>query len=532
MPRTRLAASAVVVALAATAAGLQSTGAASAADGDGVVTSTRPLAATSSLATSAVKTARSLSGIGDAAGLEVKDAWQDSTGATHVRMNRTYRGLRVVGGDVVVHRDRSGTLLGTSRSSTRALTLSTTPTVSAASVTSTMSRTEGKPELVVDALGGNPRLAWLVTTGGTQADGTPSRLEHYVDARTGRTLRTEQTIETVQGDGHSLYLGTVPLDLTRSGTSYQLKSTSHGGTYTSTAGNQTDGTLCSIINIGCATSTLYTSPDTTFGTGSTSSGESAAVDAQRGSDLTWDYYQSTFGRNGIFGTGKGSYNRVHYGTNYVNAFWDGTKMTYGDGDGTSYGPLVSVDVTGHEMSHGVTENTAGLTYSGESGGLNEATSDIFGTMVEFYANDPSDPGDYLIGEQFDLKKHLGLRRMDDPASDGVSQSCWSADTKNVDVHYSSGVGNHLFYLLSEGSGAKTLNGVSYSSPTCNGSAVTGIGRDAAAAIWYRALTVYFTSGTTYAQARTATLSAAKDLYGAGSSQYDAVGTAWSAVNVA
>ena len=95
-------------------------------------------------------------------------------------------------------------------------------------------------------------------------------------------------------------------------------------------------------------------------------------------------------------------------------------MTYGDGDGTSYGPLVSLDVAGHEMSHGVTENTAGLTYSGESGGLNEATSDIFGTMVEFYANNANDPGDYLIGEQFDLKKHLGLRRMDNPASDGSS----------------------------------------------------------------------------------------------------------------
>ena len=101
-------------------------------------------------------------------------------------------------------------------------------------------------------------------------------------------------------------------------------------------------------------------------------------------------------------TAAGSYNRVHYGKNYVNAFWDGTKMTYGDGDGTSYGPLVSLDVAGHEMSHGVTEHSANLTYEGESGGLNEATSDIFGTMVEFYAANPNDPGDYLIGEEFDL----------------------------------------------------------------------------------------------------------------------------------
>ena len=133
--------------------------------------------------------------------------------------------------------------------------------------------------------------------------------------------------------------------------------------------------------------------------------------------------QAVHGRNGIFGNGTGSYNRVHYGKNYVNAFWDGTKMTYGDGDGVNFGPLVSLDVAGHEMSHGVTENTAGLTYSGESGGLNEATSDIFGTMVEFYAANANDPGDYLIGEEFDLKNHAGFRRMDNPISDGSSPNC-------------------------------------------------------------------------------------------------------------
>jgi Zn-dependent metalloprotease len=290
--------------------------------------------------------------------------------------------------------------------------------------------------------------------------------------------------------------------------------------------------LCTVFGWGCATGTLFTSPDNSFGNGSTSSRESAAVDAQYGTNMTWDFYKTTFNRNGIFGNGTGSYNRVHYGSGYVNAFWDGTKMTYGDGDGVDYGPLTSLDVAGHEMSHGVTENTAGLTYSGESGGLNESTSDIFGTMVEFFANNGNDPGDYLIGEEFDLKNHLGFRRMDNPAADGSSANCWCSSTKNLDVHYSSGVGNHFFYLLSEGSGAKTLNGVSYNSPTCNGSTVTGIGRDAAAAIWYRALTVYMTSSTNYSGARTATLNAARDLYGAGSAQYNAVATAWSAVNVA
>ena len=385
--------------------------------------------------------------------------------------------------------------------------------------------------LVVDATSGTGRLAWEVVSGGTQADGTPSRLATYVDARTGKVLWREQQIETVDGSGQSLYSGTVPLQLTQSGSTYQLKDPTRGNTYTTDLNNKEDSLLCQLLGAGCKAGTLFTSPDTSFGTGSTSSRESAAVDAQYGTNMTWDFYKTTYGRNGIFGDGTGSYNRVHYGKGYVNAFWDGTKMTYGDGDGTSYGPLVSLDVAGHEMSHGVTEHSANLTYDGESGGLNEATSDIFGTMVEFFAANANDPGDYLIGEEFDLKKHLGLRRMDNPASDGSSLNCWSSSAGDVDVHYSSGIGNHFFYLLAEGSGAKTLNGVSYDSPTCNGSTVSGIGRDDAARIWYRALTVYMTSGTDYHGARTASLDAARDLFTAGSVQYNAVATAWSAVGV-
>jgi Zn-dependent metalloprotease len=183
------------------------------------------------------------------------------------------------------------------------------------------------------------------------------------------------------------------------------------------------------------------------------------------------------------------------------------------------------------MTHGVTEYTAGLAYSGEAGGINEATSDIFGSMVEFYAANGNDPGDYFIGEEFDLASGKGFRRMDNPELDGVSHSCWSTTTKNVDVHYSSGVGNHFFYLLAEGSGTKEIGDFSHTSPTCNGSTVTGIGRAAAEDIWFRALDAYMTSGTTYAQARTATLNAASDLFGASSSQRAAVAAAWSAVNV-
>lgn len=461
----------------------------------------------------------------------VTDTISDPGGATHVRMERTYRGLPVLGGDLVVHRGAQGGLRSVSQTLDRAVRVATTPAVSRVAATEKVVRAATSTRLVVDATSGTGRLAWEVVTGGKQHDGTPSRLATYVDAVTGKVLRREQQIQNADGTGQSLYSGTVPLQVTPSGSSYQLKDATRGGTYTTDMNNAEDSLLCQIFGSGCRTGTIFSGPDTSFGNGTTSSRESAAVDAQYGTDVTWDYYQDVFGRNGIFGDGTGSYNRVHYGKNYANAFWDGTKMTYGDGDGVDFGPLVSLDVAGHEMTHGVTENTANLTYSGESGGLNEATSDIFGTMVEFYAANPNDPGDYLVGEEFDLKNHVGFRRMDNPISDGSSPNCWSSNTKNLDVHYSSGVGNHFFYLLAEGSGAKTIGGVAHNSTTCNGSAITGIGRDAAAAIWYRALTVYMTSSTNYAGARTATLNAARDLYGASSTQYSTTAAAWSAVGV-
>lgn len=524
-------AAAVLAAAAMATLGLGTSGSASAADDS-----------RSDLAVKAVRSHAKATHAGPDQGFRVVDTVVDRDGTTHVRMDRTYKGLPVVGGDLVVHQRKGGAWLGRSQTMQRGLSLSTEARISQAAAearatapSAVTNRIQGQrvddADLVVDATGSAPRLAWKIVSGGVQDDGTPSRLGSYVDARTGQLIRTEQEIVNVDGSGQSLYGGTVPLRLTQSGSSYQLKDPTRGGTYTTDVKNAEDSILCTVLSIGCRAGTTFTSPDTSFGNGSNSNRESAAVDAQYGTNMTWDYFQGVHGRSGIFGNGKGSYNRVHYGKNYVNAFWDGEKMTYGDGDGVDFGPLTSLDVAGHEMSHGVTENTAGLTYSGESGGLNEATSDIFGTMVEFHAANAQDPADYLIGEEFDLAQHRGFRRMDKPSSDGDSLDCWTTGAGNVDVHYSSGIGNHFFYLLAEGSGAKTIGGVAHNSPTCNGSVVAGIGRSAAEKIWFRALTVYMTSKTNYAGARTATLNAAKDLHGAGSSQYNAVAAAWSAVGV-
>ncbi|MGC5001203.1 M4 family metallopeptidase [Streptomyces sp. DT203] len=490
-------------------------------------------------------TALGLTGAQDTA---VRDVVVDKDGSQHVRYDRTYRHLPVLGGDFIVHLAPDGAYRSADRAVRGDLAVPTvTPSLSASGAADLgaaalrsahrgvkLSKVAAQPQLVVDALHGAPRLAWRTEAAGKDSLGNPVARVVLTDARTGRQIDAWDSLETASGDGRSLYSGTVPLQTTQSGSTYQLKDATRGNTYSGDAQNKTDGCILTIC-WSRAPAVLFTDADNHWGNGTTSDRASAAVDAQYGTDTTWDYYKNVHGRNGIAGDGKGSYNRVHYGNGYNNAFWDDSCfcMTYGDGDGSTFGPLVALDVAGHEMSHGVTSKTAALTYSGESGGLNEATSDIFGTLVEFHANNPQDPGDYLIGEKI-VKSGFGkaaLRFMDQPSKDGNSADCWSSSVGNLDVHYSSGVANHFAYLLAEGSGPKVIGGVQHNGTTCNGATLSGIGKDKLGKIWYRALTVYMTSSTKYAGARTATLDAAKDLYGAGSAEQNAVAAAWSAVSV-
>ncbi|MEU4047009.1 M4 family metallopeptidase [Streptomyces antibioticus] len=476
-------------------------------------------------------------GLGAQEKLVVRDVVKDADGTVHTRYERTYAGLPVLGGDLVVHESAAGASQGVTKATKAAIKVaSVKPVIAAAKAEKqalTLAKAAGSAETAADAAprkviwagnGSKPVLAYETVVGGLQDDGTPNELHVITDAATGEKLYEYQGIET--GTGKSLYSGTVTLGTALSGSSYQLYDTSRGGHKTYNKARATSSSA----------GTLFTDADDTWGTGAASSSstdQTAAVDAAYGAQTTWDFYKSTFGRNGIKNNGVAAYSRVHYGNAYVNAFWDDSCfcMTYGDGAGNTK-PLTSLDVAGHEMTHGVTSNTAGLNYSGESGGLNEATSDIFGTAVEFYAANSSDVGDYLIGEKININGNgTPLRYQDKPSKDGASADYWSSSLKNLDVHYSSGPANHFFYLLAEGSGAKTINGVSYNSPTYNGSTLTGIGRAKAVQIWYKALTSYMTSTTNYAGARTATLNAASALYGSTSTEYKAVAAAWTAVNV-
>ena len=455
--------------------------------------------------------------------LTVKDVVTDRDGSTHVRYQRTFAGLRVIGGDFVVHRTGAGAVTSVSwNASGKADVASTTPQVAAATAratgsrTATLARKSTAGELVVYAGGATPRLAYDVLVTGIAADQTPTRLHTVVDATTGKTLARWDDVR--EGSGKGIFVGNVTVGSTPSGSSYLLKDSV--GNYTTDLKQATSGT-----------GTQFTDADDVWGNGAVSDRASAAVDAQYGAEKTFDYYKNVQGRNGIKNDGVGARSRVHYGNNYQNAFWDGTQMTYGDGASNTH-PLVELDVAAHEMSHGVTENTAGLNYSGDAGGLNEATSDIFGTTVEFYAANASDPGDYLIGEEIDLNGNgTPLRYMDKPSKDGASKDCWSSSLGGLDPHYSSGPLNHWFYLASEGSGAKTINGTSYNSPTCDGSTVTGIGRDKAAKVWYRTLSTYLTSSSNYAAAREGAIKSAKDLYGASSAECTGVAAAFTAIAV-
>ncbi|MEU0676753.1 M4 family metallopeptidase [Streptomyces sp. NPDC006172] len=544
--RTSLAIATAVAAGALVTTGL--TAGTAAAQSPAESTSAKPLAVPTALApaarTALIKdkqaeapaTAQEI-GLGAQEKLVVRDVVKDADGTVHTRYERTYAGLPILGGDLVVHESAAGVEQGVSKATNAAIKVASTsaalPAAKAETQALSLAKAAGSqatdasraPRKVVWAGNGSkPTLAYETVVGGLQDDGTPNELHVITDAATGAKLYEYQGIET--GTGKGLYSGTVTLGTSLSGSTYQLNDTGRGGHKTYNKARSTTSSA----------GTLFTDADDTWGTGTASSSstdQTAAVDAAYGAQTTWDFYKNTFGRNGIKNNGVAAYSRVHYGSAYVNAFWDDSCfcMTYGDGSGNTK-PLTSLDVAGHEMTHGVTSNTAGLNYSGESGGLNEATSDIFGTAVEFYAANSKDVGDYLIGEKININGDgTPLRYMDQPSKDGASANAWSSSLKNLDVHYSSGPANHFFYLLSEGSGAKTINGVSYNSPTSNGSTITGIGRAKAVQIWYKALTSYMTSTTNYAGARTATLSAASALYGSTSTEYKTVAAAWSAVNV-
>jgi Zn-dependent metalloprotease len=519
-------------------------------------------------------------------------ALTDEFGQTHTRFTQMYQGVKVYGGEMIAHMDARGRMLAPTDAAMRNIRLNVQPSLQAGEAIAVANRelapkgpyaTAPKAELVIFPITTQVKvgkgegalsysdevvryaLAYHVHTELENGTGETAHTDFMIDAHTGGLIQKWSTLETAAatGTGTSQYSGTVSINTNTVSGGYEMRDTVRGMNFDTR-------------NLNHATSgngTTYTDADNAWGDGANyvegssttaANGETAAVDAHYGVGLTYDYYKNIHNRNGIDGSGTATYSRVHYSNSYDNAFWSDTCfcMTYGDGG--SFLTLTSIDVAGHEMSHGVCARTAGLGYSGDAGGLNEGNSDINGTMVEFMAHGggtttipaastsiptthvywtgsstttPSTSkvvpaANYLIGEQLATASYTHpLRFMYKPSLDGASLNSWAKSTSRKDPHYTSGVANHFFFLLAHGSQIDTFSD-GIQSPMANGiTSVTGIGNDHAARIWYRALSTYFTSTETYAKARTATLQAAADLYGTGSTEYASVGKAWTAVNV-
>ena len=462
-------------------------------------------------------------------GLRVLRSKIDEEGIAHTRVQQMVGSVPVWHGEAIVHLFSDGEVFAVTDSLIERVAVDTTPALLA---------DEAVDLAVGDLLGGwdqlteDPtsdlwvfrtddgvdHLAWRVQLRRVDGDEHPTMPVGFIDAHSGELLWSYENLQTATCSGATNFYGTVSVECYTDGTSFFTEDqTKKVGTFSF------NNTTSSLYYVSSASSTFDTSTKVARN----------AFEAHYVAGKVVDYFLAAHGRNGIDGAGGPAGVTTHglgyitsntsYASNYVNAFWDGTDMTYGDGDGYNSGSLTVLDVGGHEFTHGVTQYEANLTYSGEPGHLNEATSDIFGAMVERAVLGESS-NTWLMGEDTWTPGTSGdaLRYMNDPAADGYSYDYYSSTIGTKDVHYGSGVPNLAFYLMAKGGthprGKSTV-------------VVTGIGADAAAAIWYSALANYMTASSNFSAARTAMISASTALYGATAAETIAVYDAWAAVGV-
>ncbi len=474
-------------------------------------------------------------GIKDINELKTRRVIEDDLLMTHTHFQQTHQGVPVFGAEAIVHLNADGSHFGTTDNLVKFVNAHTQPSLTReAGIQKAIEKygcgscLTAKPvaDLWILRRLGRDRLVYRVQLRREDGSAETSMPVYFVDAHTGSIVWKYDNLQTATGV--SLYSGTVTIN-----TYYKSSAATY---YMEDIGRKV-GTFDNRNT----TSSTYRFADSNNIWDSSS--QWAGVDAHYGAEKFYDYFLNTHNRRGIDGNGGPAYylaadgvtglvsSKVHYGSGYNNAFWNGSYMTYGDGDGVNYSPLVTLDICGHEMQHGITERTANLIYSGESGALNESWSDVFGALVERYVRGQS-TNTWRIGEQAYTPGIGGdaLRYMDNPHA--ASNYGFTADddpdhyseryTGTEDsggVHINSGIANKAFYLLAVGGSHH------------RGGSMTGIGADAAAKIWYRALTSYMTSSTNFRGARTATLNAAAALYGSGSTNYNAVAQAWTLCGV-
>jgi vibriolysin len=428
---------------------------------------------------------------------DLRGVEKDKLGQTHVKFQQTLKGLPVFGAEYIVHSNASGNVIGMNGHLTKDdVKLPRVPTVDSFTATARASAQAGIKN--GHALGastlmyvinekGNAFLSWMTRIEHVNAQG-PQIDKIFADATTGDLVLTAP----------------------------EYKYAKSRQTYTANNGTTLPGTL-------------------KRSEGSANIGDTALDAAHNFAGNVYDYYKNVHNRDSYDNAGATIKSSAHYSTSYNNAFWNGTQMVYGDGDGTQFIALSrALDVDAHELTHAVTERTANLTYSNESGALNEATSDILGNSCEAYSLNGGTPNanTWKVGEDIYTPNTAGdaLRYMNNPTADGSSKDYYperyTGTADNGGVHSNSGIANLTYYLMVMGGThprGKTAVNVTALSATSSTSL------DMAQRIWYRALTVYFTSSTNFQGARTATVQAATDLYGAAAAA--TVTAAWDCVAV-
>lgn len=345
------------------------------------------------------------------------------------------------------------------------------------------------------------------------------RYNYFVNASNGKIEYVETLLHTGNANGTAVtaYSGTVPIVTDSVGSFYRLRETGRGlGIETYDMNTST--------NYGNAVD--FTHP-TNFWSNFTIVIDRYATDAHFGTEMTYDYFSLIHNRNSIDGNGFPLRSYVHYDINYVNAFWDGQRMTYGDGNSQNT-PLTTLDICGHEVAHGLTNFTSHLIYANESGALNESFSDIFGVAIENYAR-PNN-WNWLMGEDIGgaFRSLSRPNAYGDPDTyDGlnwVNQNCIpTAGNDRCGVHTNSGVQNYWFYLLTQGGNGTNDIGDAFN--------VNGIGIIKAAKVAFRNNTVYLGRSSDYQEARFYGIKSAVDLFGACSPEVESVTNAWHAVGV-
>lgn len=425
--------------------------------------------------------------------LQVSRVLIDNEGRAHARLAQTFGGVPVFEGEAIVQLGKDGKFDTVTDRFVRDLNVNLVPSISEKEAIEIAVNEFGGADMLV----GQPKVDMQIVR-----DRLGDHLTYRVQVDM-RDAKDELTMPVVFVDAHSR-------EIVRSYDN--LETVKNRATYTLAGGTVLPGTL-------------------SRSEGQAAGGDATLNQAHDNAGLVWDYYNARHARDSFDGAGAQIKSSVHYSTNYVNAFWNGTQMVYGDGDGVNSSALTVLDVVGHEITHAVTERSSNLVYANESGALNEAMSDIFGAAIEAYRDGSVNANTWKVGEECWTPGTAGdsLRQMDDPGLYGdydYYPTRYTGTADNGGVHGNSGIANLAFALMVKGGKhprSKTQNVVT----ALNADLKVGI--QMAADIFYKANTTCLTAGSTFRDARGCTETIANSVYGAAAAA--TVTAAWTAVGV-